>query len=136
HSVMPSYLRVDDFAATRIGNQFCCCIGNWTGFVADHRIACIAHHLAFFARRYAFTADGVLEARLFEGLLPVVDALYHVMPPSFEHGRIDVDNDGFAGFHQLTAKIGGPILGAWFHPPALHHIEVLLGFEWVAIILD
>ena len=62
----------------------------------------------------------VLETGSFEGRVPVQYALLYRAAPLLGKGRIDVENDGLAGFYQLTGEVFLPVAVARFDAPAVY----------------
>src|SRR3712207_9451966 len=66
---------------------------------------------------YLFNNDRILESCLFEGRLPVFNTFLDIRPPLIRRGVVDIENNWFGGFYQLTFQVFLPVLRLGFHAP-------------------
>ena len=119
HIVVPADVALQDFACARVAHVRSVGIGYGAGQIADDGVSGILHrHDAVLALRPFQCIDGILEAGLLEGLLPVVHAGDEVLAPLFRCGRVDVVYDGLRGFHQFAPAHLLHVLGPGFQTPS------------------
>ena len=126
HVVVPVDVAFENFARAGVAHMRTAGVGHVRRFVDNGRIAGIfeAPGRVFFGRGSHFTHDGILEAGLFEGHLPVVHPGNQVGNPFFRRSGVDVEDNRFGRLDQFAAFVGFDIFGFGFQPPAGNHLHV------------
>ncbi len=130
--VIPADVAFQYLARPRVGDVRAVSVLRLGGEVADDAVASVLHaHRRVVALGPLEGVDGVLETRLLEGSLPVVDALDKVLAPLLRRCGVDVIDDGLLRLHQLARHHLLHVLGTRLKPPA----GDVLGVEADALLL-
>ena len=125
--VVPADVAFEDFAGTRVMDIGSIGVGRGGSEVADYGEAGVLHAHVGIVFRPFLGADGVLPARLLEGLLPVVHAGDQVRAPLLRGRRVDVVDDGLDRLHEFAALLLLHVLRTGFQAPAGDEADALHG---------
>ena len=119
HIVVPADVALQNLASTRVADMRSIGIGDGRSQVADDGETGVLHrHHTVLALRPLQGVDGILEACLLKGFLPVVDTGNEVFAPLLGRGRVYVVDDRFDGLYQFATTHLLDILRTWLQAPA------------------
>ena len=110
HDIMvPAHVALDNLARTRVADVRAIGVADVAGQIADDReTGILKTHCRVVGPLLG--ADGVLEASLLEGHVPVIDACHEVRYPLLRRSRVNVVHNLLDGLYQFTTTVGIDVL--------------------------